>query len=144
LMAAEGTVALVISGALAVIRVYEFVRDRWWLGLYVKTSLTSDADIGNTVVVLNASGTPANVYYFDLVWVPRWRGMKRRIFRKISHDASPLEFEYCDATVPPHGQYTFSFSEADHFDWGIQLKEDIYLRLWLVGRRRPVWFWVAS
>ena len=137
-------VALVISVLLAVVRIYEFARSRWWRGLSVKSALTSLPEIGNDVIILNASATPANIYYFDLVWVPRSLGFRMRIFRKIVRDESPLEADYCNITVSPHGQATLPFSEADHFAWGVRLKEDIYLRLWLVGRRKPVWFWITG
>jgi hypothetical protein len=36
----QGTIALVISGVLAALRIYEFVRGRWWLGLSVKSAFS--------------------------------------------------------------------------------------------------------
>jgi hypothetical protein len=36
------------------------------------------------------------------------------------------------------------FREENHFDWGVSLKQDIYLKLWLVGRASPVWLWITG
>jgi len=138
----QGTLALVISAILAAIRVYEFVCS-WRLGLSVKPALTSDPEIGNDIVVLNASNTPANIYFLDLVWLDRRWFRRLPGFRKVVNCESPIDLNR-NITVPPHGQGTISFSEADYFAWGAALKEDIYLRLWLVGRRKPVWFFVTG
>jgi hypothetical protein len=98
-------------------------------------------------VLLNTSTIPATISYFDLAWVKR-----RTLFAcpipftsEVVKDDSPVppEFGY-DETIPPHGTHHLNFTEDYHFDWGGDLKENIYLRLWLVGRRSPIWLLVAG
>jgi hypothetical protein len=215
----NGTAALAISGILALIRIHEFVRSLP-LGLSIKPTLKSDPEMGNDILVLNASSNPVNIYYLDLVWVERrWSGWNLPAFRKVVESTSPLDVDYCDITIPPKGQDTLPFKEGDHFYWGSKLlesaefsvvsnllltrvtggirqqtavlptsrrfsrgflefrnhreirgyprkptkyrdfrprgsaekealssklKHHIYLRLWLVNRRRPVWFCVTG
>lgn len=139
-----GTVGLALSCILGAIRIYEFFRGRQ-LGLSIKTQLTSNPEIGNTVLLLNSSANPINIYCFNLVWLERdWLRWAPAPWRRISSTDSPLDFEYCDITVPPRGQHSLLFGESYHFHWGVRLRHDIYLQLWLVGRRRPVWFHVTS
>jgi hypothetical protein len=127
-----------------VLRIFDLARG-WRLGLSIKAMLRGAPEIGNDIVVLNASDKPVNIYYLDLAWVERrWPGWQIPGFRRFAYSVSPDEDNFCNITVPAHGQQTLSFSGEDHFDWGADLKQDIYLRLWIVGRKRPVWFWVTG
>jgi hypothetical protein len=46
--------------------------------------------------------------------------------------------------IAPHSTHPLGFKEEYHFDWGVRLKQDIYLRLWLVGRNGPIWLWITG
>lgn len=97
----NGTAALAISGILALIRIHEFVRSLP-LGLSIKPTLRSDPEMGNDILVLNASSNPVNIYYLDLAWVERrWSGWNLPAFRKVVESTSPLDVDYCDITIPP-------------------------------------------
>jgi hypothetical protein len=71
-------------------------------------------------------------------------GKNFKLGRRFLRTEFSLEDVVCDITVPPHGQRTLNFSEGDYFAWGASLKFDLYLRLWLVGRRFPLWLWVTG
>jgi hypothetical protein len=59
---------------------------------------------------------------------------------RIVLDESPIDQpDGYYVTIAPHDTHTLSFTEEDHFGWGRDLKQDIYLRLWLIGRRSPIW-----
>jgi hypothetical protein len=139
-----GLVGLILSLILGAIQIYQFVRGSR-LDLSAISNLTSDPEIGNDILVQNASGTPASVYYLDLAWVkPTGRFWRPHWLRKIESSDSPLLDSYCNIPIPPHGQKSFHFSHGDYFTWGSGLKYDIYLRLWLVGARREKWFYVTG
>jgi hypothetical protein len=107
--------------------------------------LTGDEDIGNTIRITNTSKVPANIYYFELVWVKPHRSHRLvPLFRKAEMDESPLEHQGCNITVEPYSQYPLTFTQSYHFDWGIKLKHHIYLKLWIIGRRSPKWLWVTG
>jgi hypothetical protein len=124
-------------------KAWEFYRDRRPL-LAVQASLTSDPDRGNTILVHNASRVPTTIYNYSLqaipktlfsrVW-PRFKGWENVEF--------DLEDQHADINVPAYGQAAIEFSGPDHFVWGVRRKDDLYLRLWIVGRRRPLHFLVA-
>jgi hypothetical protein len=135
--ATTAILALFISAVLALLRIYEFIVDRR-PKLTAITSLATLPEIGNTITLLNASKIPANIWYFELVWTEAGRLQKYfKLFRKVVSEDSPLDHEGCNITVPPHSQYSLEFCEADHFTWGPKLKHDIYLKVWMVGRRLP-------
>jgi len=135
---------LALAAPLAVLRLYEF----WWdrgPRLSILCDLCSDEEIGNTITLLNASKIPANIHYFDLVWLRRGPfGKRLRIWSGYVRDESPLEGEVANITVPAHSQCSLHFSQQYHFGWGGGLEHDIYLRLWMIGRNRPRWFWVTG
>jgi hypothetical protein len=138
------TAALIVSVTLAGLRVYEFFQDRR-ARLKVLVLLTSDPITGNTITLLNSSKVPANIYYFTLVWVQPGRLQRYcRFLRKVESEESPMDYQHCNITVPPHSQHALEFSEVDHFNWGHTLKSDIYLKVWLVGWRYPKWFFVTG
>jgi hypothetical protein len=64
---------------------------------------------------------------------------------KVVNTDSPIYFpDGYYVTIPAHNTHSLSFTEQNHFDWGRDLKEDIYLRLWLIGRSSPIWIWVTG
>ena len=136
--------SLSISAVLALVRLYEFVRDRS-PHLSAITRLTSDPDIGNEVTLLNASKVPANIYHYDLVRAHRSPlGKNWRIGRKVVGVEFDLEGDNVHVTVDAYSQTIIPFTGQDHFDWGGALKHDLYIRLWMVGRHRPLWLWVTG
>ena len=137
-------ISLWVSGILAAIRIFELVDSRR-PKLSVVTSLTSDPEIGNTITILNASNVPANIWYFELAYVEPGRCQRYiPLLRKTVSEESPLDHESCNITVPPHGQHSLDFSDGDHFNWGPSIKCDIYLKIWMVGRRSQTWFWITG
>jgi hypothetical protein len=138
--------ALGISIALALLRTYEFYSDRR-RKIETNVRLTGSEDIGNTIVLLNKSKTPVTISCFDLIWVKRRKlfGIPIPFTRRIVNEDSPVDPpDGYDQTIPPHDVHHLVFREGDHFEWGIKLKETIYLRLWLHGRRRPLWLHVTG
>lgn len=130
---------------LAGLRIYEFFRDRR-PKLDTSVTLTSHPSFGNTVTLLNSSKVPAGIYRYTLAWVhPHPLHRYSSMFRKVAHEESPLgPHDNCNITVPAHSQYSIQFTDQDHFDWGVKLKHHIYLKLWVVGKRKPLWFRLAS
>jgi hypothetical protein len=140
----SGVIALVISLVLAGVRIYEFADERR-SKLRILSSLTSLSEIGNTITLLNASKTPINIWSYGLAWVkPTIFSRYLAFCRKPEEEMSPFDYDGCNITVEPHSQSSITFADADHFDWGSKLKYDIYLKLWTVGRRSPVWFFVTG
>jgi hypothetical protein len=93
-----------LATVLGLIRVYEFVVDRRPT-LKAIAELTSSDEIGNTIRVVNSSKNPANIYYFELVWVKPTRRPIAPWFRKVEREDSPLNGDGCDITIGPHSQY---------------------------------------
>jgi hypothetical protein len=134
------------SIVLAIIKGFEFYSDRRVV-FTADARLTSSEDIGNTVMLLNKSSIPATISYFELVWTePRSLfGWKIPFTRKVVATDSPLDPpDGYDETVPPRETHRLWFGEEHHFDWGVSLKQDIYLKLWLVGRSSPIWLWITG
>ena len=142
----QSTIALLLSGALTFLRVYEFYSDRR-NKIEANTRLTGSEDIGNTIVLLNKSKNPVTISYFDLVWVQRRElfGIHIPFTRKVISEMSPLDppFGY-DEQIPSHGVHHLEFAGDYHFGWGVDLKEAIYLRLWLHGRKKVLWLHVTG
>jgi hypothetical protein len=131
---------------LAIMKAIEFYQTQR-ISFAADVRLTSSEEIGNTVILLNKSNLPATIAYFDLAWIePRSLfGWSVPFTRKVVSEQSPLDppYEYYQ-TVPPHGTHHLSFTDENHFDWGAGLKQDIYLRLWLMGRSSPIWILVTK
>lgn len=131
---------------LALIKGFEFYREQRAV-FKADARLTTLEDIGNTIILLNKSSVPVTISYFDLVWVEQKKmlGWSVPFTRKIVRDVSPIEPAYgYDVLVLPHTTHALEFTEENHFDWGAGLKQNIYLRLWLVGRTRPIWLWITG
>jgi hypothetical protein len=139
-------VGTTVAVVLAIIKGYEFFSD---LRPRIKASvtLTGSEEIGNTIVLLNKSSIPANTSYFDLAWVERRSlfGWPIPFTRRVIADSSPIDPpDGYHVTIAPHDTHVLSFTEENHFDWGGDLKQDIYLRLWLIGHRWPIWIWIIG
>jgi hypothetical protein len=135
-----------MSTALAIVKGYEFYSARRVV-FTADPRLTSSEDIGNEIVLLNKSSIPVTISYFELVWIDYWRLLGRRIpfTSRVVRDETPLDPPYgYDESVPPHATHSLSFRDEYHFDWGKDLKQDIYLKLWLVGRNSPIWLWITG
>lgn len=145
LQVALTTIGSLVAFGLAGLRLYEFVRDRR-PRISAHTILRSLPDMGNTITLLNSGKVPAGIYNFTLVWVePHWTNWLGSRFRRVNNEESMIGFDQtCDITVDPYSQYSLEFSENDHFDWGGDLESDIYLKLWVVGRRKPLWLWITG
>ena len=133
-----------LATVLGLLRCFEFFQDRR-LKLHRVVQLTSGEDVGNVIRVTNASKVPANVCYYELVWVkPHPLHRLAPLFRKVEMEEPPVEYDGCDITIEPYSQYALTFTEAYHFDWGKRLKHHIYLKLWIVGRRFQKWMWITG
>lgn len=133
------------SSILAVIKGVEFYGSRR-VTFSAETRLTSSEQYGNTIVLLNKSNIPATISYFELAWTEQRSllGCRIPLTRKVIYTESPIDPpDGYDATVPPHTTHSLLFREENHFDWGVSLKQDIYLKLWLVGRGSPIWLWIT-
>ncbi len=124
--------AAVISSALACIKIWEVWRDR----LHLSTSYEFSAPGygGNRIIVENPSKTPVMISYWELLWIKR-----RRVTRETTGGRFPDE-GYCDITIPAHGRHVLKFDDEEYFDWGHSTipKGKLYLRLDIIGRRRPL------
>jgi hypothetical protein len=109
--------------------------------------LTGSEQVGNTIVLLNKSGVPATISYFELVWLERRRllGCRVPFLWKVVETLSTIDPpDGYDETVIPQAVHSLWFGEEYHFDWGKHLKQDIYLKLWLVGRGSPIRIWITG
>jgi hypothetical protein len=140
------SIVATVAVVLAIIKGYEFfsgLRPR----IKASVTLTGSEEIGNTIVLLNKSSISANTSYFDLVWVePRTSfGWPIPFTRRIVAESSPIDPpDGYYVTIAPHETHALSFTGDDHFGWGRELKYGIYLRLWLIGRRSPIWIWITG
>jgi hypothetical protein len=134
------------SSILAIIKGLEFYSSRR-AAFTADVRLTSSQEVGNTIVLLNKSGIPATISYFELVWMERRRllGWPVPFLWKVIQTESPIDPpDGYDETVAPHAVHSLWFNEEYHFDWEGDLKQDIYLKLWLVGRGSPIWIWITG
>jgi len=141
-----GIAAFAISLVLAILKGIEFYGSRR-ASFTASVRLTGSEEIGNTIVLLNKSNIPATISYFDLVWVKRRSlfGCPVPFTREISYQESLIDpSDSYDETVPPHGVHALVFADESHFAWGYHIRQNIYLRLWLIGRRQPIWIWVTG
>jgi hypothetical protein len=134
------------AGLIAIMfRAYEFYRDRR-PNLSVHTWDTSDPERGNTILILNASKVPTNIYSYSLETAPRTLLSRRwpRFTRKWDTIEFHLEDRYVDIDVPAYSQVAIPFAGQDHYDTSVRRMSDLYLRIWIVGRSRPLSFLVAE
>jgi len=118
-----------LSTTLAGLKFYEVWRDR---SRIQTTYSLSDPEIGNEVTIINISGRPLLVSYWELTWVSGilwWRKEENPV---------PLS-EPGFLAIPPHSKHVLAFAEEDWFTWGSRTvsKGRLYLRLHIAGKRRP-------
>jgi hypothetical protein len=141
-----GIAGFATSTVLAIIKGVEFFGARR-VAFTTDTRFTGSYEIGNTIVLLNKSNVPAIISYYELAWTERrsFAGLPIPFTRKTVQTQSPLDpMDGCHQMVAPHAAYALTFNEDHHFDWGVGLKHDVYLKLWLVGRGRPIWLWITG
>ena len=134
------------STILAVIKGVEFYGTRR-VSISVDGRFTGHEGIGNTLVLLNRSSTPITISYYELAWVERRRvvGVPIPFTSKIIYSETPLDpMDGCAIALPPHAVHSLDFRDEHHFDWGGNLKQAIYLKIWRVGSRSPLWLWVTG
>ena len=74
------------------------------------------------------------ISYWELIW-------RRR--RHLKFETTPGRFPqegYSSITIGAHERHTLEFVEEEYFDWGPTTAKmgKLYLKLHIVGRRRPV------
>jgi hypothetical protein len=63
----------------------------------------------------------------------------------VVHEDTPLDrADPGMFTIAAHEAHSLVFCDEDHFDWGLRLPEDIYLRLYLIGDGKPIWLWITG
>lgn len=135
-----------IAGFVAFLfKAWEFYRDRR-PALSISKYLTSDPERGSTILVMNSSKVPATIHNYQLqgvpkTWLSRWWPRFGKSWEHVEFD---LEEQHADIDVPAYGHKALSFDGPDHFDWGTRRTTDLYLRLWIVGRRRPLHFLIVK
>lgn len=124
-----------LATALAGVKLWEVFSDKPRLS--ADYSFSTDPQRANSIVLLNTAKTPALVNYWELTWATRlWRWTRFERFEEMPEDGR------CDLTVPAHGRATITFegqrwfATRDEID-GHRVK--LFLKLYLAGRRWPVW-----
>lgn len=137
-----------ISFILACIKIYEFASARL-LRLKVSTNLTSSDEIGSTLTLVNASSVAAHIGYHDLAWVQPYSvfGLKVPWLGKVTDEIQVIEepWEASVDTLPPNGSTEFSYTHAfNPYGDGQIAQRRLYLRLYMVGDKRPTWIRIAQ
>ena len=136
-----------ISGVLASIKLVEFFSANR-VHIKADVALTSLSELGSTVTLLNDSEIPITISYFELAWTN-----KRKLFglisipgtRKVDFTDSPIDPpDGYSALIAPHETHSLPFTGDHHFDWGMELAHNIYLKVWIVGHDDPFWLWVTG
>ena len=123
-----------LSTVLAGVRIWEARREG--VRLSADYFFSNEPRMGNRININNTSKTPVLVTFWELVWVRRKWG--RRIFNGGRSPDQPSDAEF---TIGPHAKHVLLFTGQNHFAWDSTTasKGKIYLRLVIVGRRRPIW-----
>jgi hypothetical protein len=135
-----------LSGILAIIKLVEFFSTNK-IRIKADVALTGLPEIGNTITLLNDSEIPITVAYFELAWTDKRKlfGVRIPFTRKTGATESPIEpTDGYSELIPPHETHALTFRNEYHFDWGMTLGHDIYLKVWLVGHDNPYWLWVTG
>ena len=117
-----------LSTLLAIIKLWELWRDRF--RLQVGYNFRGNEDLGNEVIIRNLSTRPVVLTYWELLYCTgRFPCRTFEAFRDPGADAEDIQ-------IAPHTSYALTFSEQNHFDWGVSALNDraIYVRLHLAGR----------
>lgn len=118
-----------LSTLLALIKLWELWRDRF--RLQVGYNFRGNEDLGNEVIIRNLSTRPVVLTYWELLYCTgRFPNRTLEAFRDPGADVEDIQ-------IAPHTSYALTFSEQDHFDWGVRALNGraIYVRLHLAGRR---------
>ena len=135
------------STVLAIIKLIEFFGTNK-IKLKATPMLTTSSDLGHTITVLNDSEIPITISYFELAWVE-----KRKLFalipipftRKVVQRDSPIDPpEGYYVLVAPHETDQMAFRDEYQFDWGPELKQAVYLAIWIIGHDKPFWLYVTG
>jgi hypothetical protein len=137
LLAAWGALLSTVLGA---IKIVEFKRT--FTKLETTWVLRGDEYEGNDVLLINRSSSPVLIIHFDIVRAKR-TGLKWQVTRT----EFSLEDSHVNIRIEPHAAHSLTFSEGDHFDWSWRLIENfgkLYFRVWLAGRKQPLWLEIGS
>jgi hypothetical protein len=138
------TAGTLVAFGLAALKVLEFFRDRK-PKLSVEPLLRGSPEVGNDLLLLNSSKVPACVYYYELIWVkPKFLTRRFGLRREEVDCEFSLEDNTTDITIDGYSLTTLNFSDSDHFDWGNDVENDLYLKISMVGIKRPLWFWITG
>ncbi len=117
-----------LSTVLAIIKLWEIYRER--ARLIVSYSFSSPEN-GNDVILYNPTKTPVLINYWELLWIK-----KRWFHSEVTFGEFPND-GFSDIIIPAHSRYVLSFREQMYFEWHHDSRDkgDIYIRLYIVGRR---------
>jgi hypothetical protein len=104
-----------VALGLAALKVAEFFRDRK-PKISVVRMLRGSSEVGNDLLLTNASKVPATIYYYELIslepsLLTRYLGLRRK---DVSYEFS-LEDRLCDITIDGHSHYILNFADEDQF-----------------------------
>jgi hypothetical protein len=114
---------------LALAKLLELWRDRFQIE--ISFNFTSNPEIGNEILVRNLSSRTFILAHWELLYgAGRWPA--RRFTPLASRD-----YDVGDLRVESHSTHTLQFSDADHFDWGVDALKGrrIFIQLHIAGRR---------
>jgi hypothetical protein len=121
--------AAFLSTSLAAIKLWEVWKQR----LHITTSYAfGTLEYGNEVVIENPTGTPVIVTYWELLMIQKAGWHKTIVNGRFPNEG------YCNLTIGPHSRHTMPFKGKEHFAWPSAGATHLYLKLHVVGRRRPV------
>jgi hypothetical protein len=122
-----------LSTILGLIKLWEtFWRDR--VKLSTTYSFTGAQGVADEITVVNRSDQPVQVSHWSLAWESKLLHRSKTL-----EDLTPYEGGG-RFVIDSKAEHTLYFSEGDKFDWGWKAAEgrEMYLRLFLFGRRRPI------
>ncbi|MFS0739418.1 hypothetical protein ABC365_02215 [Brevundimonas sp. 3P9-tot-E] len=96
--------------------------------------LSTSADRGNSITLINGTGTPIMVQHWELFWGrPKWFSLKcdRPIHEREAESHAVF-------VINPYSSTNWRFVGEAHFPWTIDGERQLYIRLRIVGRRRRV------
>jgi hypothetical protein len=118
----------ILSTALGVIRVIEYLSTRAKLEL--SPILRSDEELGHDILIKNNSTVPVTIHYMDVVRANKAYD-ESSMLHLVHFDDNHILFK-----IEPRGAHSVTFSENEYFP---TKKGPIFLRLWIVGRKKPLW-----
>lgn len=118
-----------LSTLLAIVKLWELWRDRF--RLEIGYSFTSEAQIGNTVLIRNLSGKPIILSFWEVLYSGgHWPRRKFEAIAYPNHDSG-------DRRIEPHSTLELHFAEQDYFSSSHKALKGrrIFIRLHVVGRK---------